>query len=126
MGSVGETATLLDKARTKTLEGLTLDHKEVLVTGVFFSRIDPLEKSNIISFLEKDVLLLEAWSSRVGSIHGPAKHSINTLIVAYVPLATGCIELLRCLKSNQKSVLFFSREKGPLQMQSIPRVRIFW
>ena len=43
MGSVGETATLLDKARTKTLEGLTLDHKEVLVTGVFFSRIDPLE-----------------------------------------------------------------------------------
>eukprot|EP00731_Ephydatia_muelleri_P005220 Em0002g1396a len=43
MGSVGETATLLDKARTKTLEGLTLDHKEVLVTGVFFSRIDPLK-----------------------------------------------------------------------------------
>ena len=35
--------TLLDKARTKTLEGLTLDHKEVLVTGVFVSRIDPLE-----------------------------------------------------------------------------------
>ena len=37
---VGETATLLDKARTKTLEGLTLDHKEVLVTGIFVSRID--------------------------------------------------------------------------------------